>query len=311
VIDEKRKTEGDSYKPLEFGIVYPVSTHNYEIRYWLAAAGIDPDSDTTLKVFPPPQMVANLKAGNIEGYCVGEPWNERAVMAKLGSALITNYDIWNNNPEKVLQVTQAFAKQYPETTQAMIKSIIQANMWLDESWENRKEAAEILSRKQYVYAPVDVLEKSMTGTFQYLKEYESESNPMFNVFAANFASYPYYSHGMWFITQMYRWGQLDKPVDMKKTIENVYRPDLFEKAAKEVGYKVPPSPWKKDGVDQYNRFVDGKVYDPAEAVEYIYSFKVKHPKVSKEALAAVNGWHIKTVQPPFECTAGKPGCPAK
>ncbi|MEA1916151.1 MAG: CmpA/NrtA family ABC transporter substrate-binding protein [Campylobacterota bacterium] len=165
----KAVAKGKTYKPLEFGMVYPVSTHNYELRYWLAASDINPDTETTLKVFPPPQMVANLKAGNIEGYCVGEPWNERAVMAKLGSALITNYDIWNNNPEKVLQVTQKFAKKYPETTQAMIEAVIEAQIWLDANWDNRKEAAKILSKKKYVYAPVKVLEKSMVGTFQYLK----------------------------------------------------------------------------------------------------------------------------------------------
>jgi len=311
VIDEKRAKEGAKYKPLEFGMVYPVSTHNYELRYWLSASGIDPDSDTTLKVFPPPQMVSNMKAGNIEGYCVGEPWNERAVMAKLGSALITNYDIWNNNPEKVLQVTQEFAKKYPGTTQAMIEAIIEAQLWLDANWENRKEAAKILSKKKYVYAPVKVLEKSMTGTFQYLKDFKGEPNPMFNVFSSNYAAYPYYSHGMWFITQMYRWGQLDKAIDMKKTVENVYRPDLFAKAAKNVGYKIPASPWKKDGVDKYNKFIDGKIFDPNKAVEYIYNFKVQHSKVSQKELAAANKWSVTTIQPGYQCEAGKPGCASK
>lgn len=311
VIEDKKKKEMDKYKPLEFGMVYPVSTHNYEIRYWLASSGINPDKDTTLKVFPPPQMVANLKAGNIEGYCVGEPWNERAVMAKLGSALITNFDIWQNNPEKVLQVTQEFVKKYPETTQAMMEAVIEAQMWLDANWENREEAAKILSKKKYVYAPVKVLKKSMTGTFQYLKDKKGEPQPMFNVFASNYAAYPYYSHAMWFVTQMYRWGQLDKPVDMKKLVMDVYRPDLFEKAAKNVGYAIPPSPWKKDGVDEYNKFIDGKVFDPNKAVDYIYDFKVVNSKVSKEELSAVNNWNVTTVQPGYFCTSGKPGCIAK
>jgi nitrate/nitrite transport system substrate-binding protein len=308
LIDKKYKAEGDKYKPLEFGMVYPVSTHNYEIRYWMASEGIDPDKDTTLKVFPPPQMVANMKAGNIEGYCVGEPWNERAVMAKLGSTLVTNYNIWNNNPEKVLQSTKAFADKHPETTQAVLKAMIEAQKWLDASWKNRKEAAKILSKKKYVYAPVDVLEKSMTGTFQFLKDKKSEPNPMFNVFANYYAAYPYYSHGMWFITQMYRWGQLDRLVDMKKTIESVYRPDLFAKAAKEVGYSLPPSPWKVDGVDEYNKFIDGKVFDPNKAVEYIYDVKVQHSKVSQEDLAKVNSWKVETKQPSYICPYGPAGC---
>lgn len=308
VIDKKKIAEGTSYKPFEFGMVYPVSTHNYEIRYWMAASGIDPDSDVTLKVFPPPQMVSNMQAGNIEGYCVGEPWNERAVMAKMGSALITNYDIWNNNPEKVLQVTEEFAKKYPETSQAMIKAIIEASQWLDDSWENRKEAAKILAKKEYVNAPVDVLERSMTGTFQYLKDFKSESNPMFNVFSQNYASYPYQSHALWFLTQMYRWGQIDKAVNMKEVVERVYRVDLFEKAAKDIGYKVPPSPYKIEGIDQYNKFIDNKVFDPNKTVEYIYSFDVKHTKVSQEELAKENSWSVKTAQPGYVCTSGKPGC---
>lgn len=308
VIDKKKAKEGAGFKPFEFGIVYPVSTHNYEIRYWMASSGIDPDTDVTLKVFPPPQMVANMQAGNIDGYVVGEPWNERAVMEKMGSALITNYDIWNNKPEKVLQTTEAFAAKYPETTQAMIKAIIEASRWLDESWENRQEAAKILSRKEYVNAPYDVLEKSMTGTFQYLKDYKSEDNPMFNVFSQNYASYPFRSHGMWFITQMYRWGQIDKPINIKEVSERVYRSDLFEKAAKEVNYKLPPSSYKIEGIDQYNKFIDGKVFDPNKVIEYIYGFDVKHTKVSKEELAKANVWSVTTAQPGYLCTAGKPGC---
>lgn len=309
-IESLKKQQGKNYKPLTFGMVGPFSTHNYEIRYWMASSGMDPDRDTTIKPFPPPTMPQNLIAGNIQGYCVGEPWNERIVMAKKGSALVTNYDIWNNNPEKVLQARADFVKKYPETTKAVMKSIIQAQMWLDESWEHRKEAAKILSKKQYVYAPVKVLEKSMTGTFQYIKGDKSVPNPMFNVFANYYASYPFYSHGMWFITQMYRWGQLERAVDMKKTIESVYRPDLFAQVAKEVGYKLPPSPWKVDGIDKYNKFMDGKVFDPNKAVEYIYSFKVTHPKVSKEELMKVNSWEgsLKTVQPPYECNYGHAGC---
>ncbi len=307
-IDAKHAKEGEKYQPLNFGMVHPVSTHNYELRYWMASSGIEPDRDATIKPFPPPTMPSNLIAGNIDGYCVGEPWNERIVLMKKGSTLVTNYDIWNNNPEKVLQARADFVEKNPETTKAVMKAIIEAQMWLDASWEHRKEAAKILSKPNYVNAPVKVLEKSMTGTFQYLKDQDSESNPMFNVFANYYAAYPFYSHGMWFITQMYRWGQLDKPVNMKEIIEKTYRPDLFEVAAKEVGYSLPPSPWKKDGVDQYNMFMDGKVWDPNKAVEYIYSFKVTNPKVSQKSLAEMNKWSIKTQQPSYVCPYGPAGC---
>ena len=309
-IDAKHKAEGGKYQPLSFGMVHPFSTHNYELRYWMASSGIQPDRDATIKPFPPPTMPSNLIAGNIEGYCVGEPWNERIVLKKKGSTLVTNYDIWNNNPEKVLQTRADFIKKYPETTKAVMKSVIEAQMWLDASWEHRKEAAKILSNRIYVHAPVKVLEKSMTGTFQYLKGQKSEANPMFNVFANDYAAYPFYSHGMWFITQMYRWGQIDKAVDMKKVIESVYRPDLFAQVAKEVGYSLPKSPWKKDGVAKYNMFMDGKVYDPNKAVEYIYSFKVQEAKVSEAKLKAANKWEgtLKTVQPAYTCPYGPAGC---
>ena len=306
-IDAKRAKEGDSYKPLNFGMVHPVSTHNYELRYWMAASGIKPDQDCTIKPFPPPTMPSNLIAGNIEGYCVGEPWNSRIVLKGKGSALVTNYDIWNNNPEKVLQARADFVKKYPETTKAVMRAVIKAQKWLDTSWENREEAIGYLAKNNYVKAPKSVLKKSMSGTFLYNKGVDS-SNPMFNVFANNYASYPYYSHGMWFITQMYRWGQLDKPVDMKATIEKVYRPDLFAEVAKEVGYKIPPSPWKKDGVDEYNKFLDGKVWDPNKAVDYIFDFKVQNSLVSKADLLKANNWSVKTTQPKYECHYGPAGC---
>ena len=307
-IDAKHKAEGAGYKPLSFGMVHPVSTHNYELRYWMASSGIRPDEDATIKPFPPPTMPSNLIAGNIEGYCVGEPWNERVVMENKGSMLVTNYDIWNNNPEKVLQARADFVEKNPETTKAVMKAILEAQIWLDSSWENRKEAAKILSKPNYVKAPLRVLEKSMTGTFQYLKGEESEPNPQFNVFANYYAAYPFYSHGMWFITQMYRWGQLESAVNMKEVIEKVYRPDLFEEVAKEVGYTLPPSAWKKDGVDEFNMFMDKKVWDPNKAVEYIYSFEVTAPKVSKEELLKANGWKVETKQPSYVCPYGPAGC---
>ena len=148
----------------------------------------------------------------------------------------------------------------------------------------------------------------MSGTFLYNPGTDSK-NPMFNVFANYYAAYPFYSHGMWFITQMYRWGQITAPVDMKATIEKVYRPDLFEVVAKEVGYSLPESAWKKDGVDEYNKFLDGKVWDPNKAVEYIYdTFTVTSPVVSKEELMKVNKWTVTTKQPSYVCPYGPAGC---
>ncbi|MCK9372305.1 MAG: ABC transporter substrate-binding protein [Sulfuricurvum sp.] len=275
----------------EFGMTFPTGTHNYHLRFWMAAGGVDPDTDVALKVVPPPQMVANMTAGNIDGFCVGEPWNQRAVMGNIGKTLITGYQLWENGPEKVLGVQKEFADKYPETTKEMIKAVIEAGMWLDASWENRKEASAILSAKSYVNAPKDVIDNSMTGTYMFTNGVNTPM-PHFNVFGKKQALYPYYTHGMWQVTQMVRWGQIEKPIDMKKAVESVYRPDLFAKAAKEVNYTLPPTGWKIEGKAAGNKFIDGSIFDPNKAVDYIYNAPIKHPKITKEALLKVNHWKI-------------------
>ncbi|MGA9046435.1 CmpA/NrtA family ABC transporter substrate-binding protein [Sulfuricurvum sp.] len=270
----------------EFGMTFPTGTHNYHIRYWMAAGGVNPDSDVALKVVPPPQMVANMTAGNIDGFCVGEPWNQRAVMGNIGKTVVTGYQLWENGPEKVLGVQKIFADKNPETTKAMIKAVIEAGMWLDASWDNRKEASKILSSKSYVNAPTDVIDNSMTGTYMFTNGVTTPM-PNFNVFGKKQALYPYYSHGLWQVTQMIRWGQLDKPVDMKRVVESVYRPDLFAKAAKEVNYALPATQWKVE-----KKFIDGVTFDPNKAVDYIYNAPIKSPKITKEALLKVNKWSV-------------------
>ena len=173
---DKFKSEG---KPFNMGMVFPVSTHNYELRYWLAAGGIHPGfysksdisgqikADALLSVTPPPQMPATLEAGTIHGYCVGEPWNQQAVFKGIGVPVITDYEIWKDNPEKVFGITKEFSEKYPNTTLAMTKALIRAAMWLDENNDaNRKEAVKILARSEYVGADYEVIANSMTGTFE-------------------------------------------------------------------------------------------------------------------------------------------------
>jgi len=227
IIDED-KAKG--HPPMTFAMVFPVSTHNYEIRYWMGSAGIDPDNDIRLIVIPPPQMVANLQANNIVGYCVGEPWNERAVQAGLGRTIITNYEIWNNNPEKVFGVNLEWAEKYPNTHKAAVRALIEAAQWMDKP-ENRMEVVKIISQKSYVNAPPDVVKMSMTGTFQYAKDETPRPLPDFNVFYRYAATFPWYSHAEWFISQMYRWGQIDRAIDIKKAAAAVYRPDIYRSAA--------------------------------------------------------------------------------
>ncbi len=299
VIDADKKA---GKPPMTFAMVFPVSTHNYEIRYWMAAAGIDPDNDIRLIVIPPPQMVANLQSRNIDGYCVGEPWNERAVTAGIGHTLITNYEIWNNNPEKVFGVNLEWAEKYPNTHRAAVMAMIEAAQWMDKP-ENRAEVVKIISQKSYVNAPEEVVRMSMTGTFRYSAGEAPRPLPDFNVFYRYAATFPWRSHAEWFITQMLRWGQIEKPLDISKTAAAVYRPDLYREAAKALGIAYPTIDHKTEGAHRGgwklsqatapiamgpDKFFDGMVFDPAKPVDYLKGFKVKNMKVDLAALAKLN-----------------------
>jgi len=299
VIDEEKKA---GKEPLTFAMVFPVSTHNYQLRYWMASAGIDPDNDVRMIVIPPPQMVSNLNAKNIAGYCVGEPWNERAVTMGIGKILITSYEIWNNNPEKVFAVTQEWADKNPNTHKALLMAMIEASQWMDKP-ENRMEVVKIISDKSYVNAPIDVVKMSMTGTFQYQKDEKAKPLEDFNVFNRYAATFPWRSHAEWFISQMIRWGQIEKPLNIKATAESIYRPDLYREAAKALGVAYPTIDSKTEGTNSKiwtlndatspiqmgsDLFFDGKAFDPKKIVEYISNFEVKSPKFSLEELAKLN-----------------------
>ena len=294
----------DSYKQegkgdFNMGMVFPVSTHNYEIRYWLAAAGIHPgmytesdtngvtDADVILSVTPPPNMPQVLEAGTILGYCVGEPWNQQAVVKGIGVPVTTNYDIWNNNPEKVFGVTQEWNDKHPNTHLAIVKALIRAGKWLDETAEdgtlvNRQEAAKILSRKDYVGADEDVIDNSMTGTFVF-QETDVREMPDFNVFFKYYASYPHYSDCIWFLTQMRRWGQITeaKPASWyEETAKSIYKPEIYRKAAEMLiaEGKAKPEDFPADDYDGYREvttdFIDGNKYDAKDPIGYINSFAI-------------------------------------
>ncbi|MBD0403265.1 CmpA/NrtA family ABC transporter substrate-binding protein [Flammeovirga sp. EKP202] len=282
------KNDGKAFK---MGMVFPVSTHNYEIRYWLAAAGVHPgmytkeniqgqvDADVLLSVTPPPQMPATLEAGTIYGYCVGEPWNQQAVFKGIGVPVTTNYDIWKNNPEKVFVMTKEFTEKYPNTSVAVTKALIRAGKWLDEPG-NRAKAVGILSMPEYVGADSVVIANSMTGTFEFEKG-DKRSMPDFNVFFRHHATYPFYSDGVWFLTQMRRWGQI--PTAKAKgwydeTIKDIYRPDIWLKAANllvEEGHLSKSDIPQTDGYKAPTKdFIDGKLFDGKDPLGYINSFEI-------------------------------------
>jgi nitrate/nitrite transport system substrate-binding protein len=288
--------------PMSFAMVYPFSSHNYALRYWMAAAGIDPDRDVRITVIPPPHMVDNLAAGNIDGYCVGEPWNSLAVSAGVGHTLITDYEIWNNNPEKVLGVNLEWAERYPNTHRAAIMALLEAAQWMDDP-DNRGEVARLLTGERYAGVPEEILRASMTGTFRYAADEPPQPLPDFNVFHRFAANFPWRSHAQWFITQMYRWGQLDRPLDIKAAAAEVYRTDLYRDAAQALGIPYPTVDHKTEGGHAQawrlqdasapimmgpDRFFDGGRFDPQRPVEYLGGFDVHHLAVSLEALREVN-----------------------
>jgi nitrate/nitrite transport system substrate-binding protein len=285
-------------RPFNLGMVFPVSTHNYELRYWLAAGGIHPGyyapqrgdvtgqlgGDVLLSVTPPPQMPATLEAGTIFGYCVGEPWNQQAVFKGIGVPVITDHEIWHYNPEKVFGVREDWARENPKTHKAVLKALIRAAHWLDaDNNRNRDEAVTIISRANYVGADPEVIANSMTGTFEYQKG-ETLAVPDFNVFFRHHATYPFYSDAIWYLTQMRRWGQIPehRPDDWYlDTARKVYRPDLYAEAARELieEGRLPKTAFPDFATESGFRaptdaFIDGVEYDGRQPNAYLEQFAI-------------------------------------
>jgi len=286
----------DRGEPFNMGMVFPVSTHNYEIRYWLAAGGLEPGyyspedvsgqigAQVYLSVTPPPQMPSTMEAGTIFGYSVGEPWNQQAVFKGIGVPVITDYDMWKNNPEKVFGITAEFAEANPNTTIALTKALIRAAIWLDENDNaNREEAVEILARSEYVGADAEVIANSMTGSFEFEKG-DVRPAPDFNTFFRHNATYPFYSDAIWYLTQMRRWGQIAEPQTDEwffETAKDVYRPDIYLAAARllvdEGMANEADFPWDSDGFKAptpAEDIIDGIAYDGRTPNAYLESLPI-------------------------------------
>ena len=288
---EAFNARGESFN---MGMVFPVSTHNYELRYWLAAGGLNPGfyspdntsgqigADVFLSVTPPPQMPATMEAGTIHGYCVGEPWNQQAVFKGIGVPVITDYEIWQNNPEKVFGMTAAFVEENPTTAILVTKALIRAAIWLDENDNaNREAAVEILARPNYVGADAEVIAASMTGTFEY-EPGDVREVPDFNVFFRYYATYPYYSDAIWYLTQMRRWGQIAEAQSddwYAEVAAAVYRPDIYLQAARlviEDGHATEADfPFGTDGYKEpTSAFLDSIEYDGRRPNAYLDSLAI-------------------------------------
>jgi len=281
-------------RPFNMGMVFPVSTHNFELRYWLAAGGVHPGfysadnissqigAEALLSVTPPPQMPATLEAGTISGYTVGEPWNQQAVAMGIGVPVATDLDIFPMRAEKVLGLRADFVEENPNTVRALTRALIRATIWLDENDNaNREEAVQIISRPNYVGADVEVLRNSMTGTFEF-EAGDVRPVPDFNVFSRYYANYPYTSDAVWYLTQMRRWGQITQAQSDEwfiETAQSVFLSDLFEAAAQSlVDDGLAPAgmfPFGSDGFrDAVDHAIDGVPFDARQPNAYIDSLPI-------------------------------------
>ena len=259
VIEDDRKA---TRPPLTFGVVFPFSTHNYELRGWLAGGGINPDFDVRLVVIPPPLMVANLDQGLIDGFCVGAPWNAVAVEAGVGEIVVTKSRLWHNGPEKVLGVRQPWAEAHPRTLKALIRALVEAARWTEQP-ENRGAVAETLADRAYLDMDSGVLMRNMAGTLPRSLPGSTVKDPDFITFFRDHATFPWRSHAAWFTEQMIRWRQIDQDTDPCAVAERVYRPDIYRDAVRPLEISAPATDWKSEGTGpDHGRFFGNAVYEP-------------------------------------------------
>jgi nitrate/nitrite transport system substrate-binding protein len=260
---EAAKKNGE---PLTFAMTFPPGTHAMWIRYWLAAGGIHPDKDVSLITIPPPQMVANMKVGKMDGYCVGEPWNARAIADGIGFTALNTQDIWKDHPEKVCAFTEEFAARNPKTVKAVLKGLHDASVWLDEM-KNRPEQADIVSRATYINCPKEIILGRMQGHYDF-GDGRKKDDPNYMIFSSRNCNYPQPKYATWWLTQFRRWGMVEGAPDYAGVAKKVMRTDLYEEAMKEIGYK-------HGGLDNKpETLFDGVKFDPAKPEEYAKGFAV-------------------------------------
>jgi nitrate/nitrite transport system substrate-binding protein len=258
--------------PLTFAMTFPPGTHAMWTRYYLGAGGIDPDKDIALITVPPAQMIANMKVGKMDGFCVGEPWNARAIADGIGYTGITTQEIWKDHPEKVCAFTQEFADKNPKTVKAVLKALHEASVWLDHM-PNRVEQAQIVSRPTYINCPPESILGRLTGKYDY-GDGRTKQDEHYMIFNARNCNYPQPKYAVWWMTQFRRWGMVDSAPDYAAIASQVMRPDLYEEAMKELGVE-------HGGLSNApETLFDGVTFDPQKPDDYAMSFAVKHTKTA-------------------------------
>jgi nitrate/nitrite transport system substrate-binding protein len=252
-----------------FAQTFPTGTHAMWLYYWMAANGINPMKDAKVITVPPPQMVANMRVGNMDGFCVGEPWNHRAIIDGIGVTATTTQDVWKDHPEKVLGTTAEFANKYPNTARAVTAAILEAGKWIDSGLSNKNKMAETIATRAYVNTGVDAINQRILGRYQngMGKTWDDPNHMKF--FDNGAVNFPYLSDGMWFLTQHKRWGLLKSHPDYLAVAKAVNRIDIYKQAATASKTPLPPSDMRS------SKLMDGVVWDGKDPAKYADSFKVK------------------------------------
>jgi len=257
-------------KPMTFAMTFPPGTHAMWMRYYLGAGGINPDKDVALVTIPPPQMVANMKIGKMDGYCVGEPWNARAIADGIGFTSLNTQDIWKDHPEKACAFLGEFADKNPKTVKAVLKGLQEASVWLDKL-ENRKEQSEIVSKPTYINCPSEIILGRLQGKYDF-GDGRKKEDPNYMIFSDRNCNYPQEKYVSWFVSQYRRWGMVGAGTDYKAIAKQVIRADLFEEAMREIGAK-------HGGPDNSSETLfDGVKFDPADPEKYATSFAIHSMK---------------------------------
>lgn len=253
-------------------MTFPGGTHDLWIRYWLAAGGINPDQDVSVIPVPPPQMVANMNVGNMEAFCVGEPWNAQLVNQNAGYSALVTGELWHDHPEKAFAMRKDWVDQHPKAAKALLKAVLEAQRWCDQP-ENIPEMCEIVAQNRWFRVPVaDIIGRSQ-GNIDFGNGRKEENFPYAMKFWRDNASYPYKSHDLWFLTEDIRWGYIPADTDTLALIEQVNREDLWKEAAQGIG--IPESEIPASTSRGVETFFDGITFDPENPAAYLNSLKIK------------------------------------
>jgi nitrate/nitrite transport system substrate-binding protein len=261
------QTKVKSGESIRFAIPFRRVTGDFFMRWWLANGGINPETDASLIVIPPPQMVANMRGGSMEGFCVVDPWHQRLIQKKIGYSAVTSGELWNNHPEKAFVVRAEWVDKYPKAAQAILAAVMEAQIWCDRS-ENKAELFEIVSQRQWIGVSKEIIGQRLLGKFDYGNGRVVENSPHAIKFWENNASYPYKSHDLWFLYEDMRWGNRSPDFDTKPLIDAVNREDIWREVAKKIGQEQAIPSSTSRGIE---KFFNGLEFDPENPHVYLKS----------------------------------------